>query len=72
MKKVPEVMGTPSRNPQNIDQRSWYYEGRRHFTFVHEARHPITGFWIQTDQFKVSTAMLRKSLARCYGRKVKP
>ena len=63
--KTKEKRG-PSRDPQNSDQFNWYYEGRRHFTFVHEVRDKDGGY-IRTDQFNVPLSMLRKSINRILG-----
>ncbi len=53
----------PSRDPQRIDDSTWYYEGRSGLTIVHE--HRKDGVYIGTDQFKVSWSKLMASARRC-------
>jgi hypothetical protein len=53
----------PSREPQGDSEIDWYYEGRRNFHFVHQIW--INGDYVRTDTIRVSTRLLRKSIARC-------
>ena len=54
---------TLSLKPQNIDEKTWYYEEPKGLHVVREARTIVGGF-IQTEQFVIPWKMLRVSLAR--------
>jgi len=43
--------------PQHIDERNWFYDGKKNLTFVHEV-YDKKGNYIQTDQFNVSIEQL--------------
>lgn len=60
--------GKPSLNPQNIDRFNWYYEGKKYFIFVHEAR-SSGGLYVQTDQVWIPVSMLEESLCRISKKK---
>lgn len=53
----------PSLHPQRVNDQFWYYEGIRHFHFVHEVRTKL-GNYIQTDIIKVPVGMIKRSLSR--------
>lgn len=52
-----------SRDPQNIDKSSWYYEFPAHLLIVREVRDKA-GVYIQTEQFKLPWRMIEQSRKR--------
>lgn len=52
-----------SREPQQIDGLTWYYEFPSYLLIVHEARDK-GGNYIQTDQFKLPWRMIDRSRKR--------
>lgn len=56
-------MSTLSRQPQNVDDNTWYYEGGRGICVVHDVRDK-GGRLIASSQIPIPWSMLRKSLER--------
>ena len=48
--------------PQQIDSRNWFYDGKVNFILVHEVVDK-NGDYIQTDQIKVSVKQLSDFIA---------
>jgi hypothetical protein len=54
----------PSREPQNVDKRTWYYEYPGSVLVVREVRSTL-GNYLTTEQFRIPWRMLEASRKRC-------
>lgn len=54
-----------SREPQNLNDRSWYYEYPTYLWLVHEVRDG-TGNYVCSENIKIPWRMLKRSMARAY------
>jgi hypothetical protein len=59
---------TQAVSPQDIDDRTWYYEDKEGIGVVRRIH--VDGVFHHTDQFKIPWEMVRRSLARKDHRKV--
>jgi hypothetical protein len=60
----------PSREPQNVDKQTWYYEYKGSVLVVREVRSTL-GNYLVTEQFRIPWRLLEKSMKRCRSRKMK-
>lgn len=56
-------MANYSKEPQTVNVDTWFYDGKRGITVVHEAR-TKAGEYIQTDQFLIPWSKLEAALKR--------
>ena len=64
MAKKQQAPNRPSREAQDVDKHTWYYEAKTHILVVRQV-HNLGGELVQTDQIKIPWRKLMASARRC-------